>query len=56
MMAKKPKPHKSHHSVIKFGNKGRSQVFYARPTDQPVKGDQKPKSGQTKRRKSRKSR
>jgi len=59
--AKKPKPHKSHHSVIKFGNKGRSQVFYARPTDQllpdqPVKGDQKPKSGQTKRRKSRKSR
>ena len=48
-MAKKPKPHPSHHSVIKFGNHGRSQVFYARPNDkllpdQAPKGDQKPKA------------
>ena len=54
-MAKKPKPHKSHHSVMKFGNKGRSQVFYARPTDQllpeqPSKGDRKSGSAGRKKR------
>ena len=56
--AKKPKPHPSHHSVMKFGNKGRSQVFYARPNDQllpdqPSKGDHKPSSSPKRKKKRR---